>query len=108
MGAGGPLVIGSHVQMGPNVTITAENHLFSDPTRHVDEQGVSHEGIYIEDDCWIGGGVIILDGVRIGCGSVIGAGSVVTRSIPPNSVAIGVPARVVRSRMDGAAGRETQ
>ena len=100
MGADGPIVIGSHVQMGPNVTITAENHVFSDPSRRINEQGIRHQGITVEDDCWIGGGVIILDGVRIGRGSVIGAGAVVTRSIAPYSVAIGVPAQVVRNRLD--------
>jgi carbonic anhydrase/acetyltransferase-like protein (isoleucine patch superfamily) len=106
MGAGGPIVIGSHVQIGPNVILVAENHMFSDPTRLIDEQGVSHEGICIEEDCWIGAGVTIVDGVRIGRGSVVGAGAVVSRSIPRYSVAIGVPARVVRSRTaagDGSA-----
>lgn len=98
MGAGGPIVIGSHVQMGPNVTITAENHVFANALQRIDEQGVSHLGIVIEDDCWIGGRVSILDGVRIGRGSVIGAGAVVTQNIPPYSIAIGVPAKVIRQR----------
>lgn len=98
MGAGGPIVIGNHVQMGPNVTITAENHLFDDPILRINEQGLSHQGIIIEDDCWIAGGVIILDGVTLGRGCVIGAGAVVTHSIPPLSVAVGVPARVIRRR----------
>jgi maltose O-acetyltransferase len=52
----------------------------------------------IGDDCWIGGSVIILAGVHIAHGSVIGAGSLVTKDIPAGSVAVGVPARVVRSR----------
>jgi acetyltransferase-like isoleucine patch superfamily enzyme len=98
MGAGGRIVIGSHVQMGPNVTITAEDHVFSDPKQRIDEQGVSHEGISIEDDCWIGGGVTILDGVRIGRGSVIGAGAVVTKSLPRLSVAVGNPAQIIKTR----------
>lgn len=98
MGAGGPIVIGSHVQMGPNVTITAESHVFANALQRIDEQGVSHLGIVIEDDCWIGGRVSILDGVRIGRGSVIGAGAVVTQNIPPYSIAIGVPAKVIRQR----------
>ena len=107
MGAGGPIVIGRHVQIGPNVTVTAEDHVFSDPEKHIDEQGVIHKGIYIEDDCWIGGGAIILDGVRIGHGSVIGAGAVVTRDIPPYSIAFGVPARVVRTRVGVSRGGES-
>jgi acetyltransferase-like isoleucine patch superfamily enzyme len=98
IGAGGPVSIGSHVQFGPNVTLTAENHVFADLSRRIDEQGVSHQGIVIEDDCWIGGRASILDGVRVGRGSVIGAGAVVTRDIPPYSVAAGVPAHVIRSR----------
>ena len=52
--------------------------------------------VVIEDNCWIGGGVIILPGVTIGKGSVIGAGSVVTKNIPENSVAVGNPCRVIR------------
>ena len=50
--------------------------------------------MFIEDDCWIGGNVIILPGVRIGQGSTIGAGSVVTKDVPPFSVAVGSPCRV--------------
>ena len=52
----------------------------------------------IEDDCWIGSGVRILDGVTIGHGSIVGAGAVVTKSIPPYSIAVGVPAKVVSQR----------
>jgi acetyltransferase-like isoleucine patch superfamily enzyme len=52
----------------------------------------------IEDDCWLGDGVKVLDGVTIGRGSVIGAGAVVTKDIPPFSVAVGVPARVIKTR----------
>ena len=98
MGAGGGIKVGSHVQMGPNVTITAENHHFNDPALRIDQQGVYHQGVVIEDDVWIGGRATILDGVTIGRGSVIGAGAVVTKSIPPYSIAIGVPAKPIRSR----------
>lgn len=98
IGAGGWIAIGSHVQIGPNVTITAENHRFSGVNQMIDQQGLTHEGITIEDDCWIGGGVSILDGVTLGRGSVVGAGAVVTRSLPSYSVAVGVPARVIRMR----------
>jgi acetyltransferase-like isoleucine patch superfamily enzyme len=102
MGAGGGIKIGNHVQMGPNVTITAENHRFDNPDRLMDEQGVSHQGVVVEDNVWIGGRVTILDGVTIGRGSVIGAGAVVTQSIPPYSIAVGMPARVLRSRKSTA------
>lgn len=56
------------------------------------------KGIVIEDDCWLGTGVKILDGVTIGKGSVIGAGAVVTKNIPSYSVAVGVPAKVISKR----------
>lgn len=98
MGAGGGIKIGSHVQMGPGVTITAENHRFDDPTVRIDQQGLYHQGVVVEDDVWIGGRATILDGVTIGRGSVIGAGAVVTKSLPPYSIAVGIPAKVIRQR----------
>ena len=99
IGAGGPISIGDHVQIGPHFSITAENHTFADPHKRIDEQPLNHQGIIIEDNCWVGGHVTVLDGVTIGEGCVIGAGAVVTRSLPPYSIAMGVPARVVRSRL---------
>lgn len=63
-------------------------------------------GVVLEDDVWLGAGVIVNDGVTIGKGAVVGAGSVVTRDIPPYAVAYGVPARVVRSRLDRPGGRD--
>ncbi|NLG28703.1 MAG: acyltransferase [Chloroflexi bacterium] len=92
----GGVTIGDNVYTAPLVQILAVNHVFGDPTRPIIAQGITAEGIVIEDDCWIGAGAIITDGVTIGRGSVIGAGAVVTRSIPPHSLAVGVPARVVR------------
>ena len=61
---------------------------------------MSRGGIHISDDAWIGVGVIVLDGVRIGKGAVIGAGSVVTRDVPDNTIVAGVPAKVIRMRND--------
>ena len=61
---------------------------------------VSSKPIVIEDDCWLGGGVIVLAGVTIGKGSVIGAGSIVTKDIPPYSVAVGNPCKVMRTIED--------
>jgi acetyltransferase-like isoleucine patch superfamily enzyme len=98
LGAGGGLTIGSDVTIGAHVDILAENHSFEDPDVPINRQGVEREGIVIEDDCWIGNRATILDGVRVGRGSVIGAAAVVTRNIPEFSVAVGSPARVVRDR----------
>ena len=98
LGAGGGLEIGSDVTIGANVDILAENHVFSDATKKINEQPVSRKGIRVGDDCWIGNRAIILDGVSVGKGSVIGAGAVVTEDLPEYSVAAGVPARVIRKR----------
>ncbi|MBI4198895.1 MAG: acyltransferase [Chloroflexi bacterium] len=98
LGGGGGLVIGRDVTIGAYVDLLAENHAFADADRPINRQGVTRKGIVVEDDCWIGNRVIILDGVRVGRGSVIGAGAVVTRDVPPSAVAVGNPARAVRSR----------
>lgn len=95
---GGGIRIGNHVQIGPMVSIISENHYFDELNKRIDEQGTHHIGVLIEDDCWLGNKVTVLDGVTIGYGSVIGAGAVVTRCIPPLSVAIGNPAKVIRKR----------
>jgi len=98
LGAGGGIRIGHHVLIGQNVNIHAESHIFADAARRIDEQGLSYEGVVIEDDVWIGSKATIVDGVTIGRGAVIGAGAVVTKSIPPYAIAVGVPARVVGTR----------
>lgn len=98
IGPSGGVSIGNHVQIGPNVLISSENHIFDDITRRIDEQGVSREPVIIEDNCWIGSNVTILAGVTVGEGSVIAAGAVVTKDVAPNSVVGGVPARVLRVR----------
>lgn len=98
LGAGGGIRIGSHVRIGQCVNIHAENHCVADSTRLIREQGVSYQGVVIEDDVWIGSKATVLDGVTIGQGAVIGAGAVVTRSIPPYAIAVGVPARVIGAR----------
>jgi len=94
----GGLEIGDNVLIGPGVGIHGSNYKYSDKNRPIIEQGIESKGIKIEDDVWIGSNSTILDGVTIGKGSVIGAGSVVTRDIPPYSVAFGVPAKVVEER----------
>jgi acetyltransferase-like isoleucine patch superfamily enzyme len=96
LGGQGGINIGDHVLLGPGVKIFSENHVFSDPDIIIKNQGVTRLGVVIENNCWIGANVIILDGVTIGQGCVIAAGSVVTKSIPANSVARGVPAKVLK------------
>lgn len=99
--SGAGIRIGNDVICGPMVSIHAGNHVFSDPHRLIREQGTTHQGVVIEDDCWIGAKVTILDGVIIGRGSVVGAGAVVTKSLPALSVAVGSPARILRQRGEG-------
>lgn len=90
--------IGESCLIASHSSIYANNHVFADPTRLIREQGHTYKGIIIENDCWLGSGVRIVDGVTIGEGSVIGAGAVVTKNIPPYSVAVGVPAKVISRR----------
>lgn len=94
----GHIRIGKDCLIASHSGIYANNHLFADPTIKIKDQGVVRKGITIEDDCWLGSGVRVLDGVTIGQGSVIGAGAVVTKDIPPFSVAVGVPAKVISHR----------
>lgn len=96
----GGLEIGDNVRIAPNVMILAQNHIFECIGIPISEQDISAKGIKIQDDVWLGAGAIVLDGVTIGKGSVIGAGAVVTKSIPPYSVAVGVPAKVIKNRVN--------
>ena len=98
IGAQGGVSIGDNVICGPRVSFHAENHVYSDPDTPIRLQGVTRRGIVVEDDCWIGAGAMVLDGVRIGKGTVVAAGAIVTRDVPPYSVVAGVPARVIKSR----------
>jgi len=98
IGCSGYIEIGDNVMMSPRVSIYAENHLFDDPDLTIKEQGVKREFVKIEDDCWIAANTVILAGVTIGRGSVIAAGSVVNKDVPPYSIVGGVPAKVIKSR----------
>ncbi|MEO1560596.1 MAG: acyltransferase, partial [Cyanobacteria bacterium J06632_19] len=96
----GNVKIGKNCLIAPHCGIFANNHVFADPTQTIEAQGTTGEGIVIENDCWLGHNVTVLDGVRIGEGSIIGAGSVVNKSIPAFSIAVGTPARVIKNRLD--------
>lgn len=99
VGAAGGVEIGSDVIMGQHVSFHAEEHVIDRVDLPIKSQGTTRRGITIEDGCWIGANVTFLDGSRVGRGCVIGAGSVVRGAIPDYSIAVGVPARVVRSRV---------
>lgn len=92
----GPAQIGSHVNLAQNITVTGLNHNFEDVSIPIDEQGVDTLPVVIEDDVWIGANAVILPGVTVGKHSVIAAGSVVSRSVPPYSVCAGIPAKVIK------------
>jgi acetyltransferase-like isoleucine patch superfamily enzyme len=95
----GGLEIGNDVRISAHVVIMPMNHIYKNPSLPIWMQGETRKGIKIEDDVWIGAGTKILDGVKIGEGSVIGAGAVVTKDVPPFSVAVGVPAKVIKKRL---------
>lgn len=96
-----PIRIGADVQIGPNVQLLTPTHPIDPDRRRTGIEG--GRPITIEDDVWLGGGVIVAPGVTIGRASVVGAGSVVTRDVPPRSIAVGNPARVIASVDDRAA-----
>ncbi len=95
--AGADITIGNNVLVASDVTIVSHNHEIN-PRETIPyiRQGISISPIEIGDNCWIGDKVMILPGVKIGRGCVIGAGAVVTKSIPDYSIAVGNPARVIK------------
>lgn len=92
----GPVTIGDHVNLAQGITVTALNHNFTDCHKRIDEQGVATKPVIIEDDVWIGTNAVILSGVTVGHHSVVAAGAVVTKDVPPYSVAAGIPATVIK------------
>lgn len=101
----GGITIGDRVYTGPLVQLLAVNHMFDDPAKPMIEQGITADGIVVEDDVWIGAGAVITDGVRIGKGAVIAAGSVVTRDVEAHTVVGGAPAKFIRA-IDGSESRD--
>jgi len=95
--------IGAQCPIAPGLLIVPYQHAFGDVRRPIMEQGGSTGPVVVEDDVYLGMGVRILPNLTIGRGAVVGAGSVVRRSLPPFAVAAGVPARVLRLRQDSPA-----
>jgi acetyltransferase-like isoleucine patch superfamily enzyme len=94
----GLVKIGNDVRIAAHCFMAAGNHNFDDSEKLISRQGLTCKPIVIEDDVWIAARVNIIAGVTIGHGSVIAAGSVVTKDIPPMSIAAGIPAAVRKSR----------
>lgn len=92
------LEIGDHVLMAQNITLTPYSHIYDDPDTVIIKQGGHCEKVTIGRDVYVGMGVCIMYSGNIGEGSVIGAGSTVVKPIPPYSVAVGSPARVIKKR----------
>ena len=95
---GGSIQIGDDVSIGPYTVMRASNHNFERIDIPIKVQKHVPGTIVIENDVWIGAHVVILPNVKIGHATVIGAGSIVTKDIPPFSVAAGNPARIIKSR----------
>jgi len=90
--------IGNHVLMAPQTMIVPYQHNFGAKETLIRDQGGLMDKVVIEDDAYVGMAVRVLSGVTIGHGAVVGAGSLVTKDLPPYAVAVGVPARVIRYR----------
>lgn len=96
----GGVTIGDDVLIAPHAQILAIDHVVQSARVPIMDQGLSTRGIVIESGAWIGAGAVITDGVRVGRNAVVGAGAVVTRDVPAATVAVGIPARVVREIAD--------
>lgn len=92
----GPVTIGNDVNLAQNITVSGLNHNYKDPNTTIISQGVSTSKITIESDVWIGANAVILAGTTIGKHSIISAGCMVNRDIPPFSVAVGNPVRIIK------------
>ena len=99
-GYGSEIRIGKGVQIAPHCAFFPYDHGIA-PGKLIGEQPITTRGpIIIDDDAWLGYGVVVLSGVRIGKGAVIGANAVVTRDVPDGAIAVGNPARIVKNRAE--------
>ena len=94
----GPVTLGDGVRIGPHAVLHASEHIFSTRSVPIHKQGVTCQGITVCPDVYIGANVTILDGITVGQGVILAAGTVVTKDIPPYTMAAGVPAKVIKER----------
>lgn len=94
----GGVSLGDNVLMGPDIIIYSGTHNFSSVAMPIQKQGMRYAPVVIGNDVWLGARVVILPGVTIGDGCIIGANAVVTKDLPPFSIAVGIPARVIKKR----------
>lgn len=97
-GAAGGIEIGDDVVAGQYIRFHSENHKFDNIDTLIREQGVSHKGIKLGNNCWIGAGAVFLDGTELGDGCVVAANAVVNKKFEKDSVIAGVPAKLIRKR----------
>lgn len=98
----GQITIGQDVMMAPRCALIADNHCFADIDRPMNQQGKEYGSIVIEDNVWLGYGVIILSDVHVGTGAICAAGAVVTKDVMPFSIVGGNPAKVIKMRNEGS------
>lgn len=92
----GPLTIGNNVIFAQNISMSGLNHGYEDVNIPIHKQKVTFAVITVEDECWIGSNAVLTAGITVGKHSIVGAGSVVTKNVPPFSVVVGNPARVIK------------
>jgi len=97
-GAAGGILVGDDVIGGQCIRFHSENHNYGELETLIRDQGVTHQGIRVGNNCWIGAGAVFLDGAEIGDGCVVAANAVVTKKFPANAVIGGVPARILKMR----------
>ena len=97
-GAAGGIEIGEDVVAGQKIRFHSENHNYGDINVLIKDQGVTHQGIKIGNNCWIGAGAVFLDGAELGDGCVVAANAVVAKKFPGNVVIGGIPAKIIKKR----------